>query len=126
VYLRAPTGLNGTRIAPTPWIEMNVAGVYGALGVNVSSIGSSDPSELVDLLRTAGQVKNGGTERIRAVATAEYRAVVDLDRYPSSVPASLRGAARQNAAVLKRWTRASRFPIDVWIDGLGRVRRVQF
>lgn len=126
VYLRTPTGLNGAPIAPTPWIEMNMASVYRALGVNVSPIGSSDPSELVDLLRTARRVTGAGEERVRGVATTEYRAVVDLDKYPSFVPASLSAAARQNAAVLKRWTGASTFPIEAWVDGRERVRRVQF
>ena len=123
LYMALP-GAAGAALAPTPWVKAKLAALTGASGFNLSTTGPSDPSQELDLLRSAGQVTAVGSETVRGVATTHYHAVVDLNRYPSVVPPSLRAAALHAAAVLERVTGQSTLAADVWVDRNGLVRRL--
>jgi hypothetical protein len=123
LFMQLP-GAAGAALAPTPWVEAKLAALTGASGFNLSTTGPADPSQELDLLRSAGQVTAVGGETVRGVATTHYHAVIDLNRYASVVPPSLRTAALHAAAVLERVTGQSTLAADVWVDRHGLVRRL--
>jgi hypothetical protein len=117
-------GAAGAGLAPTPWVKAKLAAVTGASGFNLSTTGASNPSQELDLLRSAGQVTAVGSETVRGVSTTRYHAVIDLNRYPSVLAPSLRAAAARAAALLERVTGQSTLAADVWVDRNGLVRRL--
>jgi hypothetical protein len=117
-------GAAGAALAPTPWVKAKLAAVTGASGFNLSTTGASNPSQELELLRSAGQVTAVGSETVRGVATTHYHAVIDLNRYPSVLAPSLRAAAVRAAALLERVTGQSTLAADVWVDRNGLVRRM--
>jgi hypothetical protein len=123
LFMQLP-GAAGAALAPTPWVKAKLAAVNGASGFNLSTTGASNPSQELDLLRSAGQVTAVGSETVRGVATTHYHAVIDLNRYPSVVAPSLRAAAARAAALLERVTGQSTLAADVWVDRSGLVRRL--
>ena len=118
------SGAAGAALAPTPWVKAKLAAVAGTSGFNFSTTGNSDPSQELDLLRSAGQVTAVGSETVRGVATTRYHAVIDLSRYPSVVPPSMRAAAARSAALLEHATGQHTLAADVWVDRNGLVRRL--
>jgi hypothetical protein len=122
LFMQLP-GAAGAALAPTPWVKAKLAAVTGG-SFNFSTTGDSDPSQQLDLLRSAGQVTAVGAETVRGVATTRYHAVIDLNRYPSVVAPSLRAAAASSAAILERATGQSTLAADVWVDRNGLVRRM--
>jgi hypothetical protein len=125
IYVRTPSVPTGTALASTPWLKVNAAAMMQSLGARSSISGDSDPSQTLDYLKAGGMVTRVGSARVRGVLTTHYHALVDLNRYASVVPASRRAEANQVMAVVKRVTGQGTLPIDAWIDGQNRVRRVQ-
>jgi len=124
IYIRTPALPSGASLAPTPWIKASLTPLLQSAGAS-SSVGSNtDPSQMVDYLKSSGAVAVVGGEWVRGVPTTHYHALVDLDRYPSVLPPSLRGTASRQAKLLERMTGQSTLPVDVWIDGSNRVRRL--
>jgi hypothetical protein len=107
-----------------PWLKVELddlgelAGVQG-LG-ELAQANSSDPSSTLAYLRGAGQVTELGREEVRGEATTHYRAVVDLERAARKSPAAQAKTLRQVADTLGTPSQ----PVDVWIDGDGRTRRM--
>ncbi len=126
VYLRLPAASAAALGAATPWVEADADAVSQAGGINSSLTAASDPAEELAFLRAAGHVTPGGTARVRGVETTRYRAVIDLAHYASVVPPSEHLTAEQNASQFERLTGQPTLPIDVWVDSLGRVRRMHF
>jgi hypothetical protein len=108
----------------TPWLKIDVSDIGELAGVqglgDLTQASSSDPSSTLAYLRGAGEVTAVGSERVRGEDTTHYRAVVDFERAASTSPADQATTLRQVAKAL-----GTRFqPIDVWIDGGGRTRRM--
>jgi hypothetical protein len=107
-----------------PWLKVELddlgelAGVQG-LG-DLTQANSSDPSSTLAYLRGAGKVTELGGEEVRGEATTHYRAVVDLERAAQKSPAAQARTLRQVAETLG----TASLPVDVWIDGDGRTRRM--
>ena len=72
-----------------------------------------------------GAVSDAGSQTIGGVPTTHYRARVDLARASAPAPAAAAGRGRAGAQLFKRLTGSSTIPVDVWIDGSSRVRRIQ-
>ena len=121
VYVRVP----GKPIKGKPWGRFNVVAYTQSLGLSGSVNTSSDPSQWIDFLKAAGQATTLGPQTIRGVPTTHYHVLVDLGRYATVVPAQLRVAAQDEAALLKRISGQQTLPIDVWVDGHNLVRKYQ-
>ena len=124
VYLRSsPAGAG----VGTEWVSLDL----GRLGQDLSGtdigqfaqIGSNDPSNTLALLEgTAEGVEELGSEEVRGEETARYRAKVDLRK-----AADRAGAVRdrrQFEDFLDRFA-SETIPVEVWIDGEGRTRRLR-
>ena len=60
------------------------------------------------------------------VATTRYRATVDLRRVIARSPAATRAAVRRLYDRVIAALGSSTFPLQVWIDGSGRPRRIAY
>ncbi len=75
--------------------------------------------QLVYLRGVAGSVDKLGTGKVRGKQTTHYRAVVDLNK------AAAKGGPKTQRACgeIERQLGTSELPVEVWLDGQGRVRR---
>lgn len=78
------------------------------------------PTEQLGLLRSLGSVAEVGGRSLDGVSTTEYRAVLEASRLSTLLPSTSRAAwvADVDSAGL------STIPIEVWVDGEGRVRQL--
>ena len=81
----------------------------------------SQPLALVDLVRGAVEVRPYGGTAVRGASTFRYETVIDVARAVRETPETRRPRVGAFADLLK----ASSFYADVWVDGRGRLRRVQ-
>jgi len=81
----------------------------------------ADPLALVDMVRGAVAVEPYGGQAIRGVSSFRYELVVNVDRALAASPSHRRDEV---AALAGRMGRPS-FYADVWVDGDGRLRRIQ-
>ena len=90
----------------------------------LESFSSSDPRELLDVLRSlSGDLETVGTERLRGVETTHYRAVVD----PVELAKGASTAGQSTNGLFDQLTAQSGIgdvPLDVWIDANGLVRKL--
>lgn len=106
-----------------PWFKSTYSQL-GHLGPGygmgaVSSSAATDPTQGVGLIAGAtGPVTIVGTRTIRGEATTEYHVNVD--------PRALKGVATGALARAVGLIEDTTFPIDLWIDGAGRVRLVRY
>lgn len=128
IYMRLPF-LNSLAHIDKPWVKLDLAAVGRQLGVDVgqfTQLGSGDPAQSLDYLRaTSGKVTKVGTEQVRGVTTTHYAATVDLERYPNLVPSSKREAMRKSIEKLVELSGRKTIPVEVWVDGQKRVRRMK-
>lgn len=123
IYVELPSGA-GEASGGRPWLRADIDTFAQSFGG--SSLGSSatDPTQTLSFLKAAGTVSKLGVEDVRGTPATRYHAIVQLDRYAAAVPESERSSAAGYAATVKRITGSGELPLDVWIDGQSRVRRV--
>jgi hypothetical protein len=106
------------------WMKINIEQTAKAAGIDLSQLSSFDrvdPTQFLSYLRaSSGGVTNLATETVDGVSTTHYRANLQFARILERLPAAQRAGARTS---LERLGMSSSIPIDVWIDGLHRVRR---
>jgi hypothetical protein len=109
------------------WVKIDLKKVSEAQGIDLgqlSQLGQSDPSQLLDYLRATSQgVETVGEDEIRGVDTTHYRGAVDLTEVADQAPAEVRADVRAAMESLMRQTRKRTVPVDVWVDGDGLLRR---
>lgn len=134
IYVKLPTALTSRipQFGGKPWVKIDLAKAGSAAGVpGLSSLASnptsSDPSQLLQFLRatSGGSITKVGTESVNGIQTTEYRAKINLDRVPNTLPAARRASAQQAIAALERVTNLHQIPVDVWIDNQNLVRRMR-
>ena len=86
-----------------------------------SGIGALDSTRPVDHLRAAEAIERVGEDR----GATRYRMTIDYDRYLDLIGAKRRKALAPELAKLSKATRTDRHPLDAWIDGEGRIVRIQ-
>jgi hypothetical protein len=126
VYLHLPEKLSAQVPGGKPWLKLDLDKVAKAQGIDLGALQStsnSNPSQQLDQLRGAGEVKRVGTEKIRGTQTTHYRAKIDLRRAAEKAPAAQREAARRSVERLIKIQGSRTVPIDAWIDSQGRLRR---
>jgi hypothetical protein len=132
IYMKMPAVITSKLPGGKPWlkIDLNELGSVGGL----SSLGSltnnpttSDPAQMLDYLRAeSGGIKQVGAATIHGVPTTEYKATIQLDKYPNLLPQAKRAAAQQAIQQLESMTKLHSIPINVWIDNQHLVRQIQF
>jgi hypothetical protein len=133
IYIKLPGSLAG-RIpgaSGKPWFKLDLtkaasAGGIPGLGSLLNNPTSTDPSQLLQYLRaTSGSVTNLGPSQVDGISTTGYRAEVNLDKVPDSLPAADQAQAKQAIAGIEKSTGLHQIPVEVWIDRQNLVRRMQ-
>jgi hypothetical protein len=108
------------------WIELDLTKAASAAGINLSQLSSldqTDPDQFLEYLRaSSGDVSTVGSETLDGVPTTHYRATLQLSSILDRLPSSEQAAAK---TALEKLGGVSGIPVDVWVDGQGRVRRIQ-
>jgi hypothetical protein len=127
VYLHLPEKLSAQVPGGKPWLKLDLDKLGKAQGIDLGALQSTtsnnDPTQQLDQLRGAGEVKRVGSEKVRGTQTTHYRAKVDLRKAADKAPAAQRAAARRSVERLIKLEGASTLPVEVWIDDQGRLRR---
>jgi hypothetical protein len=116
MYMNMPLLAQGLPHGKT-WVKLDVRKAASAAGFDLDALGGLDPKRGLNQLLGAGNAEKIGTETIRGEETTHYRAVVDLAD-ASGLPPAERKALEQALKGID-----GRLPVDVWIDGSGRVVR---
>ncbi len=106
-----------------PWLKLDISAALPGGGLS-SLPTSTDPTQFIDYLRTvSSSITKLGQATIRGVPVTGYRAVIDLDRYPSLVPPAQRSGVRRTIKTLEASLGQHSMPVEVWIDAHNLVRR---
>ncbi len=107
------------------WIKLDMRKIGKSLGVDVSQFTKyNDPAELLEFLRSSGDVEELGSQRIRGIDTTRYRARIDLGDALDELRGSDSGSAEFDA--LKKIAGDGTLPVEVWIGADKLVRRMSF
>jgi hypothetical protein len=109
------------------WMKLDMKRAMSSFGLDLGGSGQfgQSASEQLRMLRAvSGDVSEEGHEQVVGVDTTHYSATIDLRRYPDVMPEERREAARKGVERLIDMTGTSEIPMEVWIDGDQRVRRM--
>lgn len=121
----AAAGAIGAVSGGKSWVSVDVnrlaqsgyGAPLGALGVGTTE----NPAQQLGYLKAISDTtREVGPERIEGVDTTHYAGAVDLDQVPGADDPSTRPAIDR----LKAQLGSPLLPVDVWVDGDGRLRRV--
>lgn len=108
------------------WIRVDMTNLGGARNPGqFDSFQQGDPLQQLHVLRTAFGAREVGMERVRGVETTRYSARASVRR-ALTLSTSGPGEGRRRAA-MERTLGASidaEVPLELWIDGEGRLRRM--
>jgi hypothetical protein len=126
VYMRLPF-LTDKLPEGKSWLKLDLSKVVQATsGTPVPQaldIGQVDPTQFLRYLKaSSGKTQRLGSEQLYGVTTTHYQAQLQLAAVLKQLPAESRAAARP---LLQHIGNADAIPIGVWIDGKGRVRKIQ-
>lgn len=128
VYLHFPL-IDDQLPAGKTWVKGDAKELSGADGGQLSQFGSfvgTDPRDVFGMLKAvSGSIEAVGTEEIRGVETSHYKATIDVAKLERLVPPEQRqslGGIDQAAAQAG----LTGIPIEIWIDGDHRVRKLTF
>lgn len=132
LYFSAPqlAGLDGGKA----WVHVD-AGAYvqkeGQSAGPLSGFSDGDPTQVLGMLQQiSGAVTEVGTANVDGVPTTEYQGTIDLTGRSGAAgsPSGAGGGATGSTVVSPQIAQAlglTDIPVDVWVDGAGRARRVQ-
>jgi hypothetical protein len=129
MYMRTPLIEDAEELDNKEWLKLDLRRASRQAGIDLGSfgqLGQNDPAQTLRFMRAVGEeVEEVGEEEVGGVETTHYKAVIDLRRYDDSVPARDRAAAQESVRRLIRLGGAT-FPVEVWIDDQGLVRRDRY
>ena len=112
------------------WVGVDLARAARATGVDPEAIGAlvnADPGAQLDAITQAKGVKEVGKEQVGGVETTHFTGTVRLQDFLAALPADQRAKAQE---ALEAFTKGAPggdqpMPIDVWVDGDERIRRMR-
>jgi hypothetical protein len=114
VYLKLPSALSGALgSSGKPWIREDLTGtdaIAKSLGSTANLADQSDPSQLLDKIKSAGTITKVTQEQVDGVATTHYAINVDVRKMAASMAS---GDTEKQA--LGQLT-ATTIPFDIWVN----------
>jgi LppX_LprAFG lipoprotein len=106
------------------WVKIDLGQLAQQRGIDLSSLANASPTptSALSYLRGSGKVREVGKESIDGAETTHYKVVVDLEKAVARSDATTQEALRR----LIQESGVKKLPIDVWVDGDGYVRKVQY
>lgn len=109
------------------WVKGDAKELSGAKAGQLGQFGSfagTDPRDVLGMLKAvSGSIEALGTDEIRGVETSHYKATLDVAKLEQLVPVD----QRQSLGSFDETAKAaglSAIPIEVWIDGDQRLRKL--
>jgi hypothetical protein len=127
LYLKVPATSMATLGVSTPWVSLNLSALTRAkLGQSYQQLvsdGQQSPAQSLAILQNASSsgVQMVGTATLFGVNTTEYRTTVDLNKLASASGKPALAPAIKN---LESKYHVSSIPVEVWLDGQRRIRRL--
>jgi hypothetical protein len=109
------------------WMKLDLAHAAQSLGLDSEALtsGQSNPSQFLEYLKaSAGAVHSMGRTRVRGVATTRYRGTIDLRKAAGLLPSTNHATAQAAIDKLIAEIGTAGFPVEVWVDDHGMVRRM--
>jgi hypothetical protein len=122
VYIHLPDSLTQRIPGAKSWMKLDLQELGKSQGIDLSQLmqqRQSNPTDMLQALKAAGSSRVVGQEDIRGAPTTHYQATIDLNKVANRLPSSQADSVKQ----LFQSSGLSSFPVDVWIDRSGRVRR---
>jgi hypothetical protein len=106
------------------WVKLDLGRLAQRSGIDLSSLANSSPTpaSALSYLRGSSKVREVGSESVGGVDTTHYKVTVDLER----AAAKSTGPERQSLNRVIQSSGVKKLPIDVWVDGNGYVRKVEY
>jgi hypothetical protein len=123
-YMRSGM-FDGHLPAGKSWIRLDLGTYLKKEGVDLTRVmqsSSADPTQMLDVLRRTSDPKLVGTEQVDGETTSHYQATVDLQRLIAATNDPVVRTSLKRAAALAG---KGSYPVDVWIDAQGYLRRMQ-
>ena len=123
-YVKLPPQLAAVQpqLRGKSWLHEQLPANTTSLGFGSSGSDASDPTSVLRLVSmVSNSVTKVGTETVRGTQTTHYRAIVDFGK-----AAAKRGLPAAQIQALETALGTTTFPVDLWIDGHGVARRMQF
>ncbi len=123
LYAQLPPSLVGLVPGGRPWASIDLQRLSSqALGASLAPVGGTPGNPLQQLAYLDGvtEAREVGPEPVDGAPTTHYATVVDLAATPAAKDPATRPAVDRLAAQIG----SSRWPVDVWVDGDGRLRRL--
>ena len=121
-YMHFPDQL-AQRMGGRSWVKVDLDALGKASGVDFKQMmraNQNNPADMLKALKGVGTSRVVGQEDIGGAATTHYHADIDLNKVADRIP------DQHAAASVKQMfasTGMTSFPVDVWIDRAGLVRR---
>jgi hypothetical protein len=125
LYIQLPAADNAQLPSGKTWISLNLNTVTEAkLGASLAELSSTsqESTQLLSYLQSVSStgIATVGPATIKGVATTEYKATVDLTKVADQKSPAAQAAIKSLEAQLN----ATMMPVQIWLDGQGRVRQV--
>jgi len=121
-YVKLPSKFQSL-VGGKAWVQADLPTVDGLAGqqLGLPALGAGlDMTGMLDWLRgVSSDVTEVGPDTINGVSTTHYRATVDLAKAAANAPAAAQSRVQQAAQAL-----GQTLPVDVWVDGQGRLRQL--
>jgi hypothetical protein len=125
-YMQLPAQLQGQIPGGKPFLKIDLAAASKQQGIDLGALSQQNPdasSQLAFLNGAGADFKKVGTEKIRGTATTHYAGTVDLAKAAAAVKTPEQKTALEKA---QQQLGISTFPMDVWVDGQGRMRKMTY
>jgi hypothetical protein len=125
LYIQLPAADKSQLPTGKTWLSLDLNTVTEAkLGASLSQLSSSwqESTQLLSYLQSVSTsgITTVGPATIKGVPTTEYKATVDLTKAADQKSPAAQAALKSLEAQLN----ATTMPVQVWLDGQGRVRQV--
>lgn len=130
MFLDPPTVEGADLPGDDRWVGVDLARLFDAAGINpdgLAALMTVTPEASLAALEVAGGMKTVGEEEVDGVTTTHFRGAIRTEDYIETLPPERRGAARRALVELLEAsdTKDTPSPMEVWVDGEGRVRRIR-
>ena len=124
-YMKLPQAALSQLPTGKTWLKFDLAALGKQQGLDLeqlTQLNQSDPSQALQLLSGAEDFQEVGNEEVRGVETTHYRGTVDMAKVAENAPTNLQDDIRK----IVEQTGDRAVPMDIWIDGDGLVRRLEW
>jgi hypothetical protein len=122
LYMRFPY-LDGQLPGGKSWLKADIVEVGKRYGLDLDRLKEtrrSDPGLMLAYLKSAVGVRKVGTDLVRREVTTHYSTIVDAETIVEETPKDQQRAMRRYLRLMGIKT----YPVDLWVDRDGTVRRV--